>query len=256
MEHGQSTQEVHMLKKWLVRFTSVFACIACAVIAFVAVAYADSMQSPNYSIDESALGNGGFIQSNSNSFQSSGSVGETAVGDSASTNYQVQSSSQTTSDPTLGFSITNGDVSFGTFSASGATTTTSTFSVSNYTSYGYVVQIVGSPPTDTSGHTITPMGTTGASQAGTEQFGMNLVANTSPTNFGANPDHGQFGFGSATANYGTPNVFRYVSGESIASAPRSSGVTTYTISYLVNVTPLTPGGQYAGGQTLVCTGTY
>lgn len=149
----------------------------------------------------------------------------------------------------------NPDANLGSFSATSATTATTTFSVSNYTSYGYVVQIFGDPPTNGT-HSINGMGTTGASEVGTDQFGINLVANTAPKSFGANPDQGQFGFGTASANYNTSNQFRYVNGETIASAPKSSGVTTYTISYLVNVAPLTPGGNYTTHQTLVVTGTY
>jgi hypothetical protein len=100
------------------------------------------------------------------------------------------------------------------------------------------------------------MSTTGPSQAGVEQFGLNLVANTSPVSLGANPNHGQFGVGSAATNYATTNNYRFVSGETIASAPKSSGMTIYTISYIVNVSSLTPGGQYSSNQTVICTGTY
>jgi hypothetical protein len=80
-----------------------------------------------------------------------------------------------------------------------------TFSVLNYTSYGYVVQIFGDPPTNGT-HTIVPMSTTGASQISEEQFGINLVANTVPSSIGANPDNGQFGFGSVESNYNTPII--------------------------------------------------
>ena len=108
------------------------------------------------------------------------------------------------------------------------------------------------------------MATTAASQAGVEQFGVNLVANTSPVNFGANPDNGQFGFGvigngpgsPGYANYSTPNQFRYVSGDTIASAPKSSGQTTYTLSFIANVAGVTPGGKYLSNQLLIVTGTY
>ena len=72
----------------------------------------------------------------------------------------------------------------------------------------------------------------------------------------ANPDHGQFGFGSAATNYDTPNFYRYVDGATIASAPKSSGVTIYTLTYLVNVGSLTPGGIYSSNQTLIVIGTY
>jgi hypothetical protein len=105
-------------------------------------------------------------------------------------------------------------------------------------------------------YSLPPMTTTAASSAGTEQFGMNLVANTSPSNVGSNPIYDVFGIGTVAGNYSTPNQFRYVSGETIASADKSSGKTTYTITYLANVQSLTPGGQYHTDQTLVVTGTY
>jgi hypothetical protein len=100
------------------------------------------------------------------------------------------------------------------------------------------------------------MTSSGSPQVGIEQFGINLVANTIPSSVGANPDHGDFGVGSAALNYDSPNIFRYVSGETIASSPKTSGLTRYTISYLVNVESLTPGGQYKTNQTIIVTGTF
>ena len=232
----------------------------CLIFVFcVAVqtsyAYADPLVSPNYRFDESSIGAGGLIQSSSASYQGSDTIGDVAIGNAASTNYQVGAGSNTTNDPTLSFSINNGAINFGSFTASNATTTTANFSVSNYTSYGYVVQIIGNAPSNGS-HALPAMSTTGPSTAGGEQFGINLVANTSPVSVGANPSSSQFGFGVASTNYATPNQFRYVSGETIASAPKSSGITNYTISYLVNVAGLTPGGNYSSNQTIIVTGTY
>lgn len=238
------------------RVATLCALVVGGLLCLMTIAYADSpLKSPHYEVDESFVGGGGLIQSNSSHYQVNESIGDTATGNSSSANFQANSGYTTTNDPALSFAITSSSANFGSFSAASAAVTTSTFQVSNYTSYGYVVQIVGNPPTN-GGHTITAMSTTGPSQAGVEQFGINLVANTSPVSVGANPDHGQFGFGSAATNYDTPNSYRYVSGETIASAPKSSGVTTYTISYLVNVSSLTPGGQYSANQILICTGTY
>lgn len=230
---------------------------AAAVIWLGMTAYADdSLKSAHYQIDESFIGGSGLIQSNSSNYQLGGSsAGDTATGNSSSTNYQTNAGYNTTNDPALSFTVNNSSANFGSFSASGATVATSTFEVSNYTSYGYVVQIIGDPPTN-GNHTLSAMNTTGPSQAGTEQFGINLVANTSPVSVGANPDNGQFGYGTASTNYNTPNNYRYVSGETIASAPKTSGITTYTISYLVNVSGLTPGGKYTSDQVLICTGTF
>jgi len=213
------------------------------------------LQSTNYKFDESALGVGGLPNSSSTNYQGSSSTGDVGVGEASSANYQVQGGSQTTNDPSLSFIVNGTSANFGNFSSTAASTATATFSVLNYTSYGYVVQIAGTPPSNGS-HTIAAMGSTGTSTPGFEQFGINLVANTSPSSVGANPNQGQFGYGVATANYNTANNFRYVSGETIAQAPKSSGATTFTISYLVNVGALTPGGQYSGDQTLIVTGTY
>ncbi len=217
--------------------------------------YAESLQSNNYRFDESTIGSGGLIQSSSSNYTATSASGDLAIGEASSANYNIDSGSKTSPDPALSFRMNSSDVNFGNFTASSAATTTASFSVSNYTSYGYVVQISGSPPANGT-KTIAAMNTTGPSQTGTDQFGINLVANTSPASFGANPNQALFGAGTASGNYGTSNQFRYVSGETIASAPKSSGETTYTISYLVNVTSLTPGGKYTTGQTLIITGTY
>lgn len=234
-----------------------FLCMVVAVLVCFAidVAHADTQQSTNYKFEESVLGGGGMVQSSSTNYQSTSSIGEAAAGESASANYQTQIGNKTTPDPVLTFTIDDSSANFGAFSASTTATATSTFSVSNYTSYGYAVQVIGGPPKNGSS-TITAMADTDASISGIKQFGMNLVANTDPTSLGANPDQGQFGFGVAAPNYATSNMYRFVSGETIATAPKSSGITKYTISYIINVDGLTTGGQYSAPQTLICTGTF
>lgn len=216
---------------------------------------AAAQQSTNYRFDESSIGTSSLIDSSSTNFQSRSGAGDLGVGNAASENYQVEAGSQTDPDPVLAFSLDDADGEFGAFSATSATTATTTFSVTNYTSYGYVVQIEGTPPANGS-HVIDALPTNTASQVGVEQFGINMVANTLPSSVGANPDNGDFGFGEADEDYDTVNQYRYVSGEIIARAPKSSGKTVYTISYLINVEPLTPGGQYRSNQTVVVTGTY
>ncbi len=241
--------------KWLVRWASVVSVVA--TVAYCgSIASADTvLQSPGYKFEYTDLGGGGLNLSSSPNYQSVLSTTDAAIGASSSSNYQSASGSQTTGDPSLSFTVDTGTSSFGIFSPTTAATATSTFSVSDYTSYGYAVQIIGNPLTN-QGTQITPMATTDISRPGENQFGINLVANTSPATFGANPNHGQFGVGSAAANYATPNKFRYVSGETIAIGPKSSGVTTYTISYMVNVNSLMPGGEYATNLALVCIATY
>jgi hypothetical protein len=219
------------------------------------VALAAPLTSNSYQFQETSLGGVGNSGATSTNYQSATSGGTVGNTNSTSAGFQINAGNTTTNDPTLAFSIISGSASFGSFSASTPATSTTTFQVADYTSYGYVVQVVGNAPTN-GPHSLTTMSTTGPSQVGVEQFGINLVANTSPSSIGANPNHGQFGFGSAATNYSTTNNYRYVSGETIVTGPKSSGVTVYTISYIVNVAGLTPGGDYTGAQTLICTGTY
>lgn len=242
------------MAKWLAGLSLIIICGLCYVATSV---YADPpLKSNHFEIDESVLDGGGLTQENSASYQASESIGDLGINDAASTNFQIKSGYTTTNDPALAFAITQPNAAFtSSFSPSTAAVATSTFLVSDYTSYGYAVQIIGNPPSNGS-YTLAAMSTTGPSQAGIEQFGINLVANTSPVSVGANPNNGLFGFGAASTNYGTSNQYRFVSGETIAAAPKSSGITNYTISYIVNVTDLTLGGQYTSNQTLICTGTY
>jgi hypothetical protein len=98
-----------------------------------------------------------------------------------------------------------------------------------------------------------------ASIPGTEQFGMNLVANTSPITFGANPSQNPssvFSFGAAASGYNTANLYKYVQGSTIASSNSSSGETDYTISYIYNISNSTPGGYYLFNDVLVATATF
>jgi len=219
--------------------------------------------STNFSIQEDFFGSGGVIDSSSPNYQSFDSIGGVSVGDSASPNVptsgsQTQSGYTTTDDPSLNFIVTGSNVALGSLSTSLAKTATGTFSVLNYTSSGYIVQIVGTPPSN-GAHTLANMSVAATSSVGTEQFGINLVANTSPATFGANPvqqPSTSFSYGSAATGYSTSNNYKYVDGQTIATATRASGKTDYTISYLANISIATPGGSYSGNQTLVCVGTY
>jgi hypothetical protein len=237
-------------------YIKIYLLIICLVFVYISYpVLADTSKSTNFQLQEPSVGGTGNLNAQSANFQSTGTAAVLGLGTSTSGSFQINNGHVTTPEPTLSFSVDTPSVSFGTFSAATTTTATAVFEVLNYTSYGYVVQTLGNPPKYNT-HTVNAMSSTLPSQTGIEQFGINLVANTSPASFGANPDHGDFGVGSASANYNSPNNYRFVSGETIASAPKSSGLTIYTVSYIVNVSSLTPGGEYAGDQTILCIGTY
>lgn len=135
----------------------------------------------------------------------------------------------------------------GTLTTEHTATKTMTVKISNYMSEGYILQIVGDPP-KYNGHTLATPATQTASQAGTEQFGINAVANTSPS-VGADPVQdptGQGAFGAADPAYATPNMFKYASGDTVARSSQNMGSTTYTITMIANVSGVTPSGRYSG----------
>ena len=249
----QITDNMYMLLG-KVRRGALLGLVAC-FMAVVVYSDVDAQQSTNYRFEETAIGTNSLLESGSTNFQIQSATGDLSVGNAASTNYQIETGTQTTNDPNLSFALVDASAGFGSFSSTAAATATASFVVTNYTSYGYIVQVEGAPPSNGS-HQIDPILTSDTSQVGTEQFGINLVANTSPSSVGSNPDNGISGFGEIATGYDTPNQYQFNSGDTIAQAPKSSGETIYTITYLVNVEALTPGGQYSSNQTLVVVGTY
>ena len=216
---------------------------------------AQALKSNNFQFDETSIGTSGPLNQSSTNYGLSGATGDIGVGNSASENFQIDAGSKTDPDPVLAFAVENTEASFGVLSSTTPATTTAKFSVLNYSSHGYTVQIFGKSPTNDS-HSIEALENPEMSQVGTEQFGINLVANTQPVSVGSNPDNGLFGFGSIADDYKVPNYYKYKDGDIIAMAGKSSGITNYTITYLVNVAGLTPGGEYSSDQTLVVLGTY
>jgi hypothetical protein len=164
-----------------------------------------------------------------------------------------------TVDPTLTFTITNNSVALLT-AASGnpdasntAYNGSNTLTIGTNANGGYSLTYNGA--TLTSGaNTITAMATKAASSTGSEQFGINLKNNTTP-NVGADPAGGS---GAASADYNTADQYRFVAGTTtaMASAAGPSADTTYTVSYIANVSSNTEAGAYSTTVTYICTGTF
>ncbi len=220
--------------------------------------------SSSYGVSESFFGTGGLDTcptQGGNAYCANMSAGELTVGNTQGTAFQAQAGFNTNRTEYLEVNVTKSAVDLGVIDPSSTGADTATFNVKSYPASGYVVQIYGTTPTY-GGHAITAMAGA-ASSVGTEQFGLNLVANTSPT-VGAdvtqdvdaqNPSL-PFGFGAAATNYDTADTFRYSSGDTIASSTESSGYTYYTISYMMNVTNVTPAGTYIANQSVVVTSTF
>jgi len=213
--------------------------------------------SANYQVNEVFFGAGGSLDNVcSTTYCAKQSVGETGVGNTKGTAYQAQAGFNTDRTPYIQFVVNTSSINLGVVSPGTPATGNATFKVKTYLAGGYVVVNASPPPTNNSYTIATP---TGSYSSGTEQFGINLVANTSPTTFGAAPVQvpgSTYSFGVAATGYNTSNSYKYANGDTIASSPSSSGETDYTISYLFNVTNITPGGTYTMNHILVATSTY
>lgn len=219
---------------------------------------APTSSSDNYGIDEYFMGAGGLNDANSASYRARASLGDTAVGNSSSTNYQANSGFTTDADPYLEFVVDNSVVNLGTQSIASASTATATFTIRTYLASGYIVRTESAPPKNDS-YTMTNLTTPTASNPGTEQFGINLVANTAPVTIGANPvqiPDDTYSFGQAATGYDTPNLYKYVQGDAVAISSKSSGTTQFTVTYLMNVKTTSPGGIYVMPHVLVATSTF
>lgn len=248
-------------------------CVAC--LAGTAVAQQSS--SSNYQVNEVFFGTGGsntcleWAQNAGKTYCAKQSAGELTVGNTRGNAYQAQAGFNTDRTPWIGASIVGSNtVNLGVLNPDETHTGTAQFKVSAYLSHGYVVQIVGPSPTN-SGRSLATMNNA-ASTTGTEQFGMNLRANTlstaTPNTFGADPAQDPdyppqpFGFGAANHDtgsgqiYDVANQFRYASGDIIARSASSSSYTLYTMSYIANISAITPAGEYRANHSIVATATF
>lgn len=228
-------------------------------IGMFAVALAQQAESTNFQLDESFIGPGGSIDPSSSSYQLRGTLGDTGIGERDSASYNLLAGFTTDADPTLEFVVDSTNIDLGDLSTGITKTGTATFHVLNYNSNGYVVQTLSDPPTSQSSHSLANLTSPTASNAGVEQFGINLVANTVPASFGANPSQNPdttFGYGYAETGYDTSNSFKYVKNDIIARSDRATGYTDFTISYIANISNLTPSGEYRMSHILVVTPTY
>jgi len=148
--------------------------------------------------------------------------------------------------------VAGSSVSFGTFSSTAASTGTSVMAASTNGATGYAITVNGTTLTS-GGNTISALATQTASSTGTEQFGLNLRDNATP-NVGADPSGS--GGGSYSANYGTADQFRFVTGDTVASSGGATNANAFTVSYLVNVGGATEAGTYTATMTYIATATF
>ena len=253
-------KEMRWRRVWMAATST--ACVL--VLCITSIASAQLSSSPNYSVGEYFIGGGGELNSCGSAYCGKLTAGEIAAGNTAGNAFRAQAGFNTDRTPFLAFSVASTDTDIGTLSEFGTAHTTTTFAVKTYLASGYVVTVESNPPTsDGIAHQLNPLLSPTASAVGTEQFGINLVNNTvgcgSPANFGADPvqvPDNTFSFGTVNSGYDTCGLFKYVKGDTVAHSNKSSGETDYTISFIYNISNVTPEGLYTYTGTLVATSTY
>jgi hypothetical protein len=155
-------------------------------------------------------------------------------------------------DELLAFTLGTTTVTMTSPTVASTGTGTSSMTVSTNANTGYSVSYSGA--TLTSGtNTITAMASQAASTVNSSQFGINMMANTTPT---VGTAESGTGTGAPSAGYGTANQFKFASGDTIATASIPTNTNTFTTSYIANMTGSTAAGLYSTVLTYVATGNF
>ena len=217
-------------------------------------AFAVTSTSPNYQMTETQFNGGTATESCSESYCARATIGDSSRSPGKSS---AAFDPDPNDDPILEVIIDPGESNMGILTTDKTATKTTVIRVRNNLSEGYVVQLLGSAPVFGK-HKLATHNVPTASQPGVEQFGINVVANTTPL-IGAAPAQipgGQGLFGDAADGYNTANLFKFVSGDVVARSTTSSGRTDYTISMVVNISNTTPAGKYTGDFSALVIPTY
>lgn len=157
-----------------------------------------------------------------------------------------------TVDEALTFTLAAATVALGTLTTSSTGSGTSSMTVSTNAATGYNVSVNGSTLTSGS-NTITALSSPTASSQNNKQFGINLVANTTPSVGSAVSGSGS---GAAASGYNTANSYKFVTGETVASASVPTNSNTFTVSYIANVDGSTAAGSYSTILTYIATANF
>lgn len=155
-------------------------------------------------------------------------------------------------DETLTFTLADTTVALGTLTPSTTGSGTSTMSASTNSTSGYAITVNGTTLT-AGANTIAALASNAASSQGTSQFGINLMANATPSVGTAVSGTGS---GTPAANYNTANSFRFATGETVASATAATNSNTYTVSYIANVGGAQQPGSYQTALTYIATANF
>jgi hypothetical protein len=245
---------------------------ASAEVYVTPVPPAPPARSTNYSFAEASFSTGSGFGSSSQ-YGAQYSVGDVGIGTAYSASYGAYAGPISPTKEYLELVTSTSLVDLGRLTADETALGVASFYVRAYMNSSYSVVTASLPPESESGHFLNPLTGAASPSAGTEQFGINLVENTCPAAsvspaaancvgvFGADaalqPD-ATYANGEAAPGYNTADQYQYNEGDVIArsnSAP-AWGQTNFTMSYVANISPLTPAGSYSMIHSIVVITTF
>lgn len=250
-----------MLNSVILVYVKIILMLIVAAMLTPAVAQAQTSSSNSYRVTESGFSSGSNIDANSASYNAWTSIGDLAVGSADSANYNARPGFITPNEEFLDFVVQTTDVDLGLLDTSLTRSGSATFYVRSYVNGDYAVYSMSSSPESESGADLDPLTAAAVSTIGTEQFGFNLVSNATPS-VGLDPipdPTTDFANGEAAPGYDTADNYKSLSGDVIArsgSVGPAWGRTNFTISYIANISPITPAGSYSMAHDLVVTATF
>ena len=212
------------------------------------LASAETSKSPNYQATDTQFGTGLTTGSCSDKYCSEISIGSMSNDGASSAHFSAVEDKV----PQLDVIIESKKTDLGELKATKTSSKTLTVKVRNYMSGGYGLKITGTPPS-IGEHALETLKKPTESETGTEQFGINVVANTTPA-IGEDPaqklDNPEM-VGTVQPDYAQADKFMYRDGDIFALSRSNSSQTDYTLSMIINVSNSTPVGHYTSDFSIM-----
>lgn len=132
-------------------------------------------------------------------------------------------------------------------------TAQSQMAVGTNASAGFAITAVGAP-LSAGTSVIDSLESPSSSHAGSNQFGINLVANDQPE-VGQDPE-GEWLNAIVASDYAQPNKYKFISGDVVASSPNVSLMKKFTVSYIINSSKDLRAGVYTTTLNFIASGRF
>ena len=234
-----------------------FVLIFSGVLGFKPAGILADMSSATYPLFADVIGAGGLASSTSTNYLLRDTLAEPIIASATSTSdsYGIKAGFQELyPDQFITLSVGSSSVDLGALSNLSVKTASHTLIVDSNAVNGFTITLSGATLAKGTDD-INAIGATAASSTpGTEQFGINLAANTSPSVGVA--ASGSSPIAAVAGQYALANSFAFASGNTVASASSDINATTFTVSYLANIGSGTVFGTYTTILTYAATANF